>query len=238
MIATSIHDTFRPEGLYAVIEMSTHLESRLSEAAEKAISLAKKVTSINQDILPRHRFIIMFEVNGIICYVAADSDPELVLRDYFRAIDDPNMTEIGPDYKATLSAAELARDQELQAKRAAKIREEQRLSAEKQLRAARHLCNILANAPQIIPINNPEDYKAACAKCDRGAVQYAEKLILVSEFFLTTGNDFETAANQANRLVDAAECTSGSIWGEAMQLACRFWTRGEELQALWLARKI
>ena len=238
MIATSIHDTFRPEGLYAVIEMSTRLESRLSEAAEKAISLAKKVTSINQDILPRHRFIIMFEVNGIICYVAADSDPELVLRDYFRALDDPNTTEIGPNYKATLSTAELARDHELQAKRAAEIREKQRRSEKELLRATKRLNEILAKAPQFIPINDPESYKATCAKCDSGAVQYAEKLILVSEFFLTTGNDFETAANQADRLVDAAECTSGSIWGEAMQLACRFWTRGEELQTLWLTRKI
>lgn len=238
MITTSIHDTFHPENLYAIIRMSTHLESRFSETLEKAISLAKKVTSVNRDILPQHQFVIMFEFNGIICYVTADSDPELVLRDYSRAIDDPEITEIGPNYKAALSAAEIARDQELQAKRAAKIREEQHLSEKALLRATKRLDDILAKAPKFIPINSPESYKATCVKCDSGAVCYAEKLMRITEFFLAAGSDFETAVNQANRLVDEVERTSGSIWGEAMQLACQFWTHGEELRTLWFARKI
>jgi len=175
-----------------------------------------------------------FEFNGVTVVVAADSDPALIYRDWYRGMNRfiGESPTVGPYPKAELSADEIASD--------AAIREEQdkkyAIQQEEYAKKAREQKALLDGALSVAgPIelvdedgwnkfksNNTDGYGGR-------VVRYAEEWARLMQTRLSNGETIPQCADELSHLADDDGIT-GNMYGCAVGVLAKVWKHGEALR--------
>jgi hypothetical protein len=210
-------------------KFESYAGSRINGAIALAIDEARK-----------HSDTVEFEFNGVTVQVAGDSNPELILRDWWRGMLRPSNTfTVEPYPPVELSAEQLAEDKRLTDERDERQRVRQAEYDKSQAIKTATLQGALASAPPLALRDvgkwqswvdaNSDGYGAAC-------VRYAEKWGRLMQARMPQGLE---SAQITRWLVDnAEECSSvaddegitGFMYGAAVSMLAGAWEHGEELR--------
>lgn len=194
--------------------------SEISGTIRQAISYA--IFNIN----------IKFEFNGVTIIVAGDSDPNLILRDWRRAMSGFIDKQVGPYPPAQLSQAEIDNDARLQAIKDEESKQQQaeldKLQAEKKaalqikLDAAGPIDAIQHDWQGFRDINSKDSYSNAAA-------EYAEVWARLMQYEMSQGKKLEDIAEAASHEADV-EGITGFMYGMAVSALSKLWRHGEALR--------
>ena len=175
---------------------------------------------------------LAFEFNGVIVTVAADSSPDLIYRDWHRALSGYIDKAVGPYPTPELSDVERAHDAAVEAaneerRRIAQAEYDARAKAKREATAAR-----LAHAPamefsnsaawQSFEVANPDGY-------GRAVVEYAEQWARLMQLELASGRALEAIAEPTSRDADT-DAITGFMYGCAVSMLAQCWIHGEQLR--------
>ncbi len=170
-----------------------------------------------------------FVFNDVPVTVEPDSDPELIQRDWSRAMNG-YIEKVGPHPAEQLSSQELASDRLIEAeneKRRQKQREEQAV----QFRAHRKAVEArLAGAPAM-DVTNAQTFDAVLAgdPLTKGIATYARRWARLMQLEMSEGKRLEDVADATLREADL-EGMSGYSYSLAVQLLAACWKFGDQLR--------
>lgn len=178
---------------------------------------------------------VQFKFNGIAVVVERDSNPDLIYRDWSRAISGylGESATVGPHPKRELSDGELTRDAEIQADNdarrarrdaeAAQLQERQRLALRGALGNAGTISLRDAAAWASFVAANQEPYGAR-------VVRYADEWARLMQSRISNGETIAECAEELSRLADDDGIT-GFMYVAAVSILARCWAHGDELKA-------
>jgi hypothetical protein len=174
---------------------------------------------------------ISFEFNGVPITVRGNSNSDLILRDFRRAITGCIDGSVGPYPSAELSAEEQAHDANIHAG-AAKRAEESRIAYEAEMENKRQSVESrlkgvemeLADPQKWEEYNsaNTDPYGAAC-------VIYAEQWAKLMQIEMSAGQPIENIARETSHEADT-EGITGFMYGCAVTMLAQCWKYGDELR--------
>lgn len=178
------------------------------------------------------RRAIKFEFNGVVVSVCGDSSPELIYRDWSRALSGYIGKNVGPYPKSVLTDAEKANDARIEAKHERKWQKRQ---VEYDLKARAHREAVeakLVNAPAIelaeeagwqkFKDNNKDGYGGA-------VVTYAERWARLMQVEMANGKKLEDMADATSSEADL-EGITGFMYGCAVSTLAHCWKHGDQLR--------
>jgi len=176
--------------------------------------------------------IITFEFNGVIVNVSSDSKPELIYRDWLRAINGYIKKNIGPYPNPVLTDEEKANDDRIKAENERRQQERQ-AAYQAQATAKRNAVEAkLVNAPPM-EVSDEEAWQEFKDKNQdsygRAIVTYAERWARLMQAEMTTGRQIEEVAEATSREADLEDIT-GFMHGAAVSILAQYWKYGEQLR--------
>lgn len=210
------------------------IDEAIEKAREVAITAAISSSTNNPFVSARRLWNVEFEFNGITVIVDHTSKPDLVYRDWQRAMSGYIDKTIGPDYTTELSDKELASDAKIEAKNEAR---RAKMQAEWQAKADAKRAQFdakLAQAPEMSYSDKDGwDEWLANQKDDYGygrcIFRYAEWWARLMELELSNGKKLEEIADITSREADV-EGITGFMYGAAVSILAKCWKHGEELR--------
>jgi len=193
--------------------------SHIGDTIQKAIAAAKTDA-------------VQFTFNDVIVRVRKDSDPQLVYRDWERALRGCTDKVVGPEYRRELSAAEKQHDAAVRA--AAEARTQTRVSERDRQNAARRTKVDALIEGQAIQLTDADGWeKTRLANQDGyggAAFRYCERFGRVIQAEVANGMTVAEAATKWEFEVDDDGMT-GFQQGCALSLLQQCWKYGPELRA-------
>lgn len=176
--------------------------------------------------------MIKFTFKNVVVTVCADSDPELIYRDYKRADTGCIAKEVGPSPNHVLTEEEKASDARIQAQREhnAQMR---RAEYDPETKAGHERVEArLTNAPAIELVDEAHWLKFKANNSDGtygGLAAYAERWARLLQVEMAAGKDLEEVANATSHEADF-EGMSGGMHGGAVFVLVKVWKHGEQLR--------
>lgn len=176
---------------------------------------------------------ISFEFNGVTITVEANSNADLVYRDWNRALNDYIGKNVGPHPKETLSEDELANDARIKAENEQR-RQERRAEYEAQAKAKREALEAkLATAPEM-EFSDPDGWTKFVENNSKdpysnGVVVFAERWARLMQQEMDNGAKLEDIATSASHEADVDGIT-GFMYGCAVNVLTHCWKHGEVLR--------
>lgn len=175
---------------------------------------------------------IVFEFNGVTVTVRGDSNPELIYRDWSRALSGYINKNVGPHPNPVLTDAEKASDARIEAKNE-RERQKQQAEYEKKARAHRERVEAkLVNVPAIeladeagwqkFKDNNQDGYGGA-------VVTYAERWARLMQLEMANGKNLEDVAEPTSSEADL-EGITGFMYGCSVSTLAHCWKHGDRLR--------
>lgn len=171
-------------------------------------------------------------LNGVKVYIAADSDPDLLIRDQKRAMNGYIKGPVGPYPKAVLSEEEVASDEE---KHAEMMRQAEKRAAARRRekeRSSRSLEKTLRECPEM-EFSDKEAWdrsKESNQDSYGGAVlDFAERWARLMQRNMANGWALEDCASACSDMADV-DGISGFMYGCAVGLLSKTWVHGEALR--------
>ena len=168
------------------------------------------------------------KVNGVTVYVRADTVVEHIMRDLHRAQSGCIAGEVGPYPKATLSDAELERDNAVREKNRAQ-REEEEEQNKKAFETE------LAQCPQMERDEEKWQKGIQAAKDDErdlACYEFAEYWARLMQKGMLEGKKMSEIADDCSSRANTTVGISGSMYRRAASILVNYWTYGEEL-GIW-----
>jgi hypothetical protein len=176
---------------------------------------------------------ISFEFNGVTVTVEANSNAELVYRDWDRALAGYTDTNVGPHPKETLSEDELANDARIKAEND-KRAEESRAQWDAEAKAKREAFEAkLATAPEM-ELSDPDGWAKFVENNSKD--QYSNGVVMYSQWWARL---MQQAMDKGAKLEDIAESTSseagvegitGFMYGATVNALAHCWKYGDQLR--------
>lgn len=179
--------------------------------------------------------LVSFEFNGVTISVKSNSDPELIYRDWSRALSGCIDENVGPYPNPILTDEEKENDARVEAENE---RRHQQMQAEYQAEADAHRSRVearMANAPAMKFSNKDAWYEAApqIAQSIYGTsiTTYAERWARLMQLELSEGKSLDEIWSSTSQEADL-EGMSGHSHGIATHLLTETWVYGAELRKL------
>lgn len=177
---------------------------------------------------------IEFDFNGIVVQLASDSDPALILREFYRGYLRPSGTfTINPHPPIELSAEQVDEDARLTKER----NERQAVASaeyEKRRRNAAALLEGALSAAPALELKDPEGWqKSIDANTDGygGAViRFAGDWARLMQMKIAQGDKLADIADECCSVADGPEGITGFMYGCAVGILSHVWIHGEELR--------
>lgn len=176
---------------------------------------------------------ISFDFNGVTVVVEANSNAELVYRDWNRALNGYIGKNVGPHPKETLSEDELASDARIEAENKQR-RQERQAEYEAQAKARREAFEAkLATAPEM-EFSDPDGWTKFVENNSKdpysnGVVVFAERWARLMQQEMDNGAKLEDIATTASHDADVDGIT-GFMYGCAVNVLSQCWKYGEQLR--------
>jgi len=176
--------------------------------------------------------LIRFEFNGVIVNVSPDSNPELINRDWSRALRGYIDKNVGPNPNSVLTDEETTNDARIESENE---RKRQKRQAEYDAKAKIHREAVeakLINAPSIELADENGWQKFKEANTDGyggGVVIYAERWARLMQVEMTKGKNLEDVASATSQEADL-EGITGFMYGCAISTLSQCWKYGEQLR--------
>lgn len=205
-------------------ELTVMAGSDISNTVAEAIEIARGLDKT-----------FKFEFNGVVVTVESDSNPELILRDWRRALNGYTEKTVGPKPKAELSAEELANDARIEADNQARRDAE---SARYQAEAKAHRDRVetrMQGAPAM-EFSDEAAWLTAKAANENdpygaGILSYAERWARMMQLELSEGKTLGEVWSSTSHEADL-EGMSGFSQSAATHLLTQSWVHGAELRRL------
>jgi hypothetical protein len=179
-----------------------------------------------------YRPVVTFDFNGVSVTVAADSKPDVIYRDWHRALMGCIGKRVGPHPAADLTADELASDARIHADRDERHRVEQAQWAKDAEDKARRVAERLelAGAMRFSDESKWKSWVDANANgYGRAVVVYADQWARLMQLDMANGCTLSDIAQSASHEADT-EGITGFMYGCAVSMLAECWERGEELR--------
>lgn len=201
-----------------------HIEAPLGGTINQAIEDAQRVARAEG-------VEVRFDFNGTEIRVQADSYPNLLLRDFFRAMNRYHAEPVGPHPPHTLSPETLRADADAEEaerrKSAARRAEYERNRAEKRARFEAEVEGVA------LDLSDAEAWaswvEANSDGYGSGVMRYAEAWARLMQARMAAGNELEAVAKQASHDADV-EGITGFMYGCAVSMLAQAWAHGERLR--------
>ncbi|GEM_PF-744795 len=184
---------------------------------------------------PVPMFLVSFDFNGIKVSVCQNSDPNLIYRDWSRALVGYTTGKVGPYPKAELSAKEVSNDARIQAEkeaRWAKASAEQKViqdQKDREFLAELNTCPAMdrdeAKWQEGIASQKDDSY-GLCVYI------YAECWARLMQKEIAQGFELRDIASRCSYKADISFGITGFMYGCAVKILAQCWKHGEELR-LW-----
>jgi hypothetical protein len=176
--------------------------------------------------------LVKFDFNGVMVSVQTDSDPELIHRDWLRALNGYIDKAVGPYPNPVLTDEEKESDARIEAKNETRRQEWRDEANARHAEAVKTLEETLKDAPAIelsdesawqesVRINSGSPY-------GNGVVVFAERWARIMQVKLEAGEKLEDIADASTREADVDGIT-GFMYGCAVSLLAQTWKHGREL---------
>lgn len=196
--------------------------SNITGTIAEAISVARGLDTTMQ-----------FEFNGVRVQVRADSNPELIYRDWDRALHGFIKKTVGPNPAAALTPAELASDASIKAKNDRKYAKEQKAYREKAEAHAKAVEAKLVGAPDFEPVDADKwkEFQELHTRnpYDAGILAYATRWARLMQVEMANGKKLEDVADATSSEADL-EGMSGFSYGIAVGAIAEQWKFGDQLR--------
>ena len=176
--------------------------------------------------------LISFEFNGVTVSVRKDSDPQLVRRDWGRALDGYIGKKVGPYPKMELTEEDRANDARVAAENERKSQQRHtKYVAKEEAKRQRVEARLVGATPMEV---SDEDAWNLTRKVNKdgyaGAViSYLERWARLMQVELAKGRKLEEVADSTSQDADL-EGITGFQYGVAVTILSRVWSHGEELR--------
>lgn len=175
---------------------------------------------------------IMFEFNGVTVNVSSDSEPELIYRDWSRALNGYIEKNVGPHPNPVLTDEEKANDSRIEAENE-RGQQQRRAEYDAQATAKRNAVEArLVSAPEM-EVSDEEawqEFKDKNQDPYGGAVvTYAERWARLMQVEMTNGKQLEEVAETTSHEA-GLEGLTGFMYGAAVSTLARCWKHGEQLR--------
>jgi len=214
--------------------VGSHIESALAEAKEMARGRAKAGERNDGEL-------VVFMFGGVILNVGPESDLDLLLRDFHRAMSGYIPT-VGPNPKPKLSPEDLANDERIEASNQAHRAEQEARRREKVQAKHDRVTARMMNAPAMEFTNQKAeaDWQSwVDANTDflgAGIMTYAERLARMIQLEMSEGKTF-SEAYESSWLEADLEDMSGVSASAAEQVLIQTWRYGTELENYLRSRR-
>lgn len=192
-------------------------------------TIASAITAASQ-----HGEPCCFEFNGVAVVAAADSNPELLYRDWDRGMKGylGESPAVGPHPTVELSQEELDSDAKIEAENSRR-RAEREAEYEKKRAAAKLVMDGALKDAAPIELRSAEAWKRfrGANTDDYGGrvVQYAEDWARLMQTRIANGESLAECAEELSHAADHDGIT-GFMYGCAVQMLAECWVHGEELR--------
>lgn len=198
--------------------------SEINSTIHEAMSLAKTLRYVGASVT--------FAFNGVIVSVRGDSSPDLVYRDWSRAMSGYIGKKIGPFYTAFLTESQKADDARVEAEN-----EERRQASQREYdaKAAAKKSSVMARLDQTpaMRFKNKRAWDDTVAKnrdgYGGGVMIYAEQWARLMELEISHGKRLEEITKATSFEADT-EGITGFMYGCAVSILSQSWIYGEELR--------
>ncbi len=175
---------------------------------------------------------MQFDFNGVTVSVRSDSNPELIYRDWSRALSGYIDKNVGPNPNPVLTAKDKANDTRIKAKND-RASEKRQAKYEKKARAHREKVEAkLVNAPAIELADEAgwQKFKTVNSDGYGGAVvTYSERWARLMQVEMANGKKLADVADAASHEADL-EGITGFIYGCAVSTLAACWKYGDQLR--------
>lgn len=209
-----------------ITKMRVGAGDEISSTIKEAIAGAKRMNGV-----------VEFEFNGVFVRVNEASEPDLVYRDWDRALRGCTDKTVGPDYKRELSTAEKQHDAAVRAANDARQQERQR-EWRRQNDVRRAKVDALIDGVSIELANSTDWEKTRLANQDgygAAAFRYGERFGRVIQAELAKGSTVADAANKWEFEVDDDGLT-GFQQSCALVALFHCWKHGPALKVWYVAK--
>lgn len=176
---------------------------------------------------------VQTEFNGVTIYANADSDADLLYRDWDRALSGYIASPVGPYPAPQLSAAELASDAEIKKQNELRWAEQDRVRREEQAREKAEFDAALASAP---PMERDEAKWQEGVAAQKGGgyglaiYDFAEAWARLMQAEISAGKGVADCADTCSSLADKGYGITGFMYGCAVSILSACWKHGEDLR--------
>ena|SRR3989344_3853245 len=176
--------------------------------------------------------LIVFKFNDVTVIVKSDSDPDLIYRDWSRALNGYIDKNVGPYPNPVLTDEEKASDARIEADNE-RQRQERQAEYDSKARAHRKCVEAkLVDAPEMEVFdeaawqswkdNNQDGYGA-------GVITFAERWARLMQIEMANGQKIEDVASTTSREADT-EGITGFMYGAAVSTLASCWKHGDQLR--------
>lgn len=172
---------------------------------------------------------VSFEFNGVTVNVVATSDPDLIYRDWSRALSGYIEKAVGPNPNPALTDEEQANDDRIEAENERKRQERQ---AEYNAKATAKLNATeakLADAPEMEFSDSEAWQQAVSISTVPGVITFAERWARLMQLEIANGQKLEDIAYTTTQEADT-EGISGFMYGAAVSTLASCWKYGDQLR--------
>lgn len=195
-------------------------------------AIAKALERANAFGIHKMPLQVTFEFNGVNVSVRNDSNPDLILRDWNRALNGYIGTEVGPYPKEELTEEDRANDARIKAENEARRQREQEEYRAKEARQLHRVESKLINAPGI-ELANEEVWQSFKDKnqdeTGLGIISYCETWARLMQIEIAKGVPLEDIAASTSHEADL-EGVTGFMYGLAVSTLSQTWKHGEKLR--------
>lgn len=200
---------------------------------ELGSTIAKAMVEATRRSTTRTTAVVKFSFNDVVVNVVPDSDPELIIRDYHRALSGYIDKNVGPNPKPVLSNKEKANDARIKAENDRRHKQEH---AEYEAKATANREAVeakLTGAPGMEPLDedlwqslkdaNPQEMG------QEEALAYAERWARLMQMEMANGKKLEDVADITSYEADF-DNISGSMYQFALSALIGYWRYGHGLR--------
>lgn len=176
---------------------------------------------------------VQTEFNGVTIYANADSDVDLLYRDWDRAMSGYIASPVGPYPAPQLSAAELAHDAEIKHQNELRWAEQDRVWREERAREKAEYEAAIAGSPAM-ERDEAEWRKGIAAQKGAGyglaIYDFAETWARLMQKQISAGQSVADCAESCSSLADKGYGITGFMYGCAVSILSACWKHGEDLR--------
>ena len=190
-------------------------------------TIAEAITLSREEERP-----VVFEFNGVTITVHGDSNPELIYRDWSRALSGYINKNVGPHPNSVLTNTEKESDARIEAENE-RERQARQTEYEKKARAHRERVDaklVNASAIGLVDATRWQKFKNKNQDSYGGAVMsYAERWARLMQAEMASGKNLEDVADAASHEADV-EGITGFMYGCAVSILAEVWIHGDRLR--------